>query len=323
MGMKLLIAKILLSCCSGLFLILVFPSFSWAILAWVALLPLFFALHRQGLPVSFGLGFITGAIGIMGIFYWITTPAGVQVMDFLMMVAYGGLYFGAFAVTLNFLVARTFLPLWVLAPPLWVTLEYIRSHFFFLEIPWALLGHSQYQHLQLIQVSEFTGVYGISFLIVMVNAALYEAFQSFGTAIRPAIISLGFVAVAWAYGWIVLEAASEVQQAYVTVIQGNIPQDIKWDPASQQQSLLRHIRLTEQALQSNSPSLIVWPETSAPGALRQDGQALGALSTLAQRTNTFLLVGTAERPKFLQKHLNNKNRFNSALLILGSMGMRP
>ena len=310
-----MIPRILLACSSGLFLILVFPKLSCAILAWIALLPLFLALHRQGLLLSFALGFVTGVIGIMGIFYWITLPAGVHVRDFLMMVAYGGLYFGGFAAMLNFLVARTFLPLWVLAPFLWVTLEYIRSHFFFLEIPWALLGHSQYQNLPLIQLSEFTGVYGISFLIVLANAALYEAWQSLGAVVKPAVISLGLVAVAWVYGWSILQTAPEFQRAQVTVIQGNIPQDIKWDPASQQQSLLRHIHLTEEALQGNSPALIVWPETAVPGALRKDGKPLETLSTLAKSTKTFLVIGTAERPKFLEKHLSTKNRFNSALLI--------
>jgi apolipoprotein N-acyltransferase len=65
---------------------------------------------------------------------------------------------------------------WIIvgAPMLWVSLEYVRSNLFFLSWPWNLLAHSQYQNLPAIQIADITGVYGISFIIVMVNQFLSQ-----------------------------------------------------------------------------------------------------------------------------------------------------
>ena len=60
---------------------------------------------------------------------------------------------------------------WIIigAPALWVAMEYTRSNLFFLSLPWNLMGHSQYRYLPVMQIADLTGVYGISFVIVMVN----------------------------------------------------------------------------------------------------------------------------------------------------------
>ena len=58
------------------------------------------------------------------------------------------------------------------APFIWVSLEYLRSNLSFVALPWGLLAHSQYQHPLVIQVASVAGVYGVSFLVVAVNAAL-------------------------------------------------------------------------------------------------------------------------------------------------------
>jgi apolipoprotein N-acyltransferase len=60
----------------------------------------------------------------------------------------------------------------VLAPCLWVSLEYLRS-FFLTGFPWANLGYSQYLNLPFVQVADITGVYGLSFAILLVNVTLY------------------------------------------------------------------------------------------------------------------------------------------------------
>src|SRR5439155_1030079 len=59
------------------------------------------------------------------------------------------------------------------APFIWVALEWLRTYLFS-GLPWALLGYSQYQWLPVIQIADHTGVYGVSFLVVLVNAALAE-----------------------------------------------------------------------------------------------------------------------------------------------------
>ena len=62
----------------------------------------------------------------------------------------------------------------IIAPALWVAFEFLRANAFFLSAPWFLLGHSQYQNIPLLQVTSLTGVYGLSFLIVLVNACFAQ-----------------------------------------------------------------------------------------------------------------------------------------------------
>ena len=70
---------------------------------------------------------------------------------------------------------------WIIigAPALWVALEYIRANLFFLSCPWTLLGHSQYLYIPVIQIADITGVYGISFILVMLNQLLSQGLEYF------------------------------------------------------------------------------------------------------------------------------------------------
>ena len=74
--------------------------------------------------------------------------------------------------------------LFLAAPAVWVTLELARTHLFS-GFPWALLGYSQYRSLPVIQVADLTGVYGISFLIVLVNTGIAEVISRTGSDIVP------------------------------------------------------------------------------------------------------------------------------------------
>lgn len=190
------------------FLILSFPELDLSFLAWVALVPLLLGLQHQRPFPAFGVAFVTGFGFVMGEFYWINVPSGVQVIDFLLPVTYLGVYFGLFGLALRFLTLRTTMPAVVTAPTLWVSLEYVRSHFFFLELPWGLLGHSQYQNLPLIQLSSLTGVYGVSFLIVMGNVAVFELISRRSAALRPAVVTALLVGATLAHGWGGAEYAS-------------------------------------------------------------------------------------------------------------------
>ena len=65
-------------------------------------------------------------------------------------------------------------PVILVTPSLWVVLEYLRANLSFLAFPWALLGHTQYSNLPITQMAAVTGVYGVSFVVMLVNAALAD-----------------------------------------------------------------------------------------------------------------------------------------------------
>jgi len=307
--------RTLLALSSGILLALAFPRFDLSLLAWIALVPLFLALRDQALSASFGLGFLAGLSCFIGAVSWVGAPAEVTAGDVILIVTYLGLYGGLFGLALRFLSRHSSVPLILTAPALWVSLEYLRAHFFFLEFPWALLAHSQYQHLALIQIASVTGAYGVSFLIVMVNVALYEVIRNRSRAAIPVLAAVILVGLSMALGLLVLSNPPDSQAVAVTVIPGNVPQMTRWDPARFTANLAHYVGVTEQALRTAPTSLIVWPETSVPVNLRRDFHTQAVLTKLVRDTKTPLLVGSGERAKFGQSGPAQTNRFNAAFLI--------
>ena len=102
---------------------------------------------------------------------WFVTGIG-----WLLLSLFLALYFFAFGIVLHYLRRRLRLPYVFVAPFVWVTFEYLRSFPYF-GFPWFFAGHSQYLNLPLIQITDITGVYGISFLIVVFNAAIADLIE--------------------------------------------------------------------------------------------------------------------------------------------------
>jgi apolipoprotein N-acyltransferase len=182
---------ILLSLLSGILLILSFPNFDLELLAWVALVPLFYAIAGKGLYHSFMLGFFTGVISFLGIVYWIivavhtygNVPLILSGLILLLLVFYLSLFIGVFAFLTRFIQIHSGLQTILFAPVLWAALEYLRS-FLLTGFPWANLGYSQYLHLPFIQMADLTGPYGLSSAILLVNATLFRILRSWST-LRP------------------------------------------------------------------------------------------------------------------------------------------
>lgn len=306
-------------------LVLSFPRFDLGILAWVALVPWLVVLEGRRPHAAFGLSFLTGISFFMGVFYWINVVSGFTAVDFLLLGIYLGSYFGLFGLALVLVTRRTALPLVLIVPAIWVSLEWLRSHAVELSLPWALLGHSQYANLPLIQIASLTGVYGVSFLIVLVNAVLADGAvawlrrSSSPPRYRRVAVSAGLALLALVgsllYGFAVLARPATAETLRVTVVQGNIPQALRWSAAFRQRHLDAHLRLTRAAARQDAPALIVWPETAVPAVLPQEPRLLGTFSSLAREANAHLVVGSAARPKLGPREIRRTYSFNGAFLL--------
>ena len=264
---------------------------------------------------------------MMGIFYWINVIQGFEFADFILLGLFLGSYFGLFGLALNFISSRLRLSYVFVASPIWVSMEFLRSHAGFLSLPWALLGHSQYLNLPIIQISSFTGVYGVSFLIVMVNATLSEiilrraavhwgdASQQRSGVVTSSLVSAGAISLSVIYGFFVMQNLSITRSVRVAVIQGNIPQNIRWNTRFQDQNLDKHVRLTREAVKAQQPALVVWPETAVRGSVTQNKGLAKIFFSLAQESNASIALGSAERPKFGSNEKGGKKTSNSAFLI--------
>ncbi|MBI3610524.1 MAG: apolipoprotein N-acyltransferase [Nitrospirae bacterium] len=269
---------------SGVLSFLSFPRFDLESLAWVALVPLFLALENQSIRRSFWLGGLTGMIYFLGTVHWVTNtmirygklPALVSYPLMFMLVLYLASYAAVFATLIVFLRQRLGFPFFLSAPVLWTALELLRTYALS-GFPWASLGYSQYLSLPVIQIADITGVYGVSFLVVLVNAAVAEGVLAFRrrSLYRSAWIAVAaavlIVALDLSYGaWRLSEDKdSEPPTLRVGVVQANIPQDVKWDARFRQATIGRYERLTHD-LASQSVRLIVWPEAAMPFLFDED-----------------------------------------------------
>jgi apolipoprotein N-acyltransferase len=188
----------------------------------------------------------------------------------------------------------------LISPLLWVATEYARAHLADIAFPWALQGYTQYRNLPLIQVADIGGVWIVSFLVVMVNGALAGLITRRrpiaavrGRACR--LVPLGVVAFlissAWVYGLVRMGDESTGKTVRVGVVQGNIEQEVKWDPAHKQATLDLYAGLSREAARGGA-DLIVWPETAVPFYFQRAGRYRRQVTSLAEEIGTPLLVGS-------------------------------
>ncbi|MBT0662929.1 apolipoprotein N-acyltransferase [Geobacter pelophilus] len=312
----------LLAVLSGLLLALSFPKPGLSLLAWIALVPLLRSVDKATATQAFKLGLIAGIIAYAGIMYWLVIvmnsygklPLVVSVPLMLIMAAYLACYLaGSMALVrageLIGIGAGFSLPL------VWVGMEYVRS-FALTGFPWASLGYSQYKILPLIQIADVVGVYGVSFLIVLVNVALFRALMFFGggeqlkqrvwTIVTAVVLMIATVA----YGFIRLTAPETGVPLKVALIQGNISQDVKWDPSFQEETVRIYERLTN-SVASFEPDLVVWPESATPFFFQSEPAYADRVKRLAAGLHSALIFGS---PAF-KKEGERTKYLNSAFLI--------
>jgi apolipoprotein N-acyltransferase len=314
----------LLSLLSAILLVLSFPKYNLEPLAWFALVPLLYSLEGKSLLQGFILGFITGFISFVGIIYWIVfamhtygnVPFMVSVLILLLLVGYLSLFFGTFAFLSRYLQSRFGPYAIMLTPFLWVSLEYLRS-FLLTGFPWANLGHSQYLNLPFIQIADVTGVYGLSFVILLVNVTLYWVLHQWSRKtfpIREVVITLLIFLSFLMYGYVKMRALDRKMvsqpQLNVGLVQGNIDQSIKWDGSYQRKTLDIYEKLSLKVAEKK-PDLIIWPETATPFFFQAAKEYQPFILDIPKKTDAFLLFGT---PSFKLER-GKVNHYNSAYLV--------
>jgi len=285
---------------SAMLLIFAFPNFNQSWLVFIGFIPLFFSIQKRSPQKAFLISYLCGFLFYTGVLYWLYH---VTVFGLIVLCLYLSLYFAIFGLVFNRLIAYNLRLTALLAPLIWIVLEYIQTRIFFLGFGWTLLGYSQYKNLSLIQHADFFGVYGVSFVIMLVNVAIYRFLKR---SVREIIITAILLMMVLGYGILRLNEGRTKEGIKVSIIQGNIPQDIKWNPGLAEDILERYSLLTQMAA-LDGPDLIVWPETSFPGFLVSDKELTKKVLDLVKGIKTPLLLGTNT-----EKALES---FNSAVLI--------
>jgi len=325
---------------SAVLQVLIFPLPGVYVLSWLALAPLIVALLRARpagpleiadslklRPASPGqaflLAYVCGILWYAGTCYWIydtmrqygglSAPAALLAL--FLFCCYLGLYHGLFGLLMSLLAgpARDYRRALVTAPFLWVAVELARTRV--TGFPWNLLGIAQVDNVALCRIARWTGVYGISFEIVLVNVALAAAFlvprQKRGSMLVAALAAASVLQA----GKLIEAPVSKADRAAL-LVQQNLPVSVQWTPVYVQQTLNE---LTELSVTSvaNSPAhkldLVVWPESPAP-FFTNDARFRDAISEMARRNKTWTVagsIGTAPASKSGEP----ETVFNSAALI--------
>jgi len=294
---------------SALLLVFSFPTIDFWLFAWFAFVPLFFALEHKSKTKAFFLAYFTGIIFWSVTIYWLVH---VTLLGTVILILYLSLYFGFFGLIIASVNSELRTPNLVFIPSLWVLLEYVRGHLF-TGFPWALLGYSQYLNLPIIQIADITGAWGVSFLVMMVNVVIYSVsgyrLAVSGIKIKYILLPILCLATALIYGFYKLSRAPRTQHpasVRISVVQGNISQELKWDPLARDYIVEKYTRLTKEASKEN-PDLIIWPEAANPDVWGLDLVGLEEFSSLTKKIKIPLLLGAVVE--------DGEQYFNSALLI--------
>lgn len=260
---------------SGLALWLAFPPAEWHGLVWCALVPLLLLVRSERKVAAYCGAWLGGLV------FWLLATEWVRLTDpdawpawLLMAVVLSGFWPLTLALT-RLGVLRLGLPLPIAAPIVWVALEYIRAYVL-TGFPWYYLAHTQFRQIELIQISDFAGAWGVSFLIAMVNACLVDAVQlplfrptAKGPKLRTSqLVRFGSVIAALmfalVYGVYRVRSAAFVDGPTVALMQSNLIQSLNTgrDPNETSQYFTG---LVERAMATGRKlDLVVWPETSYP-----------------------------------------------------------
>jgi apolipoprotein N-acyltransferase len=274
----------------------------------VALTPLVIAIAQcrpaaaRGLNRPFVFGLVTGGVHFAGTLYWLvetmTTFGGLSialaVLAAFLLVAYLALFPAAFAAVLARLVWSMGPAAILFAPPVWVASELGRQYVWD-GFPWALLGYSQVMVLPIAQLASVVGVYGLSALLALSSAACAYAIVASGRSRWLPMLTTGLL-VAFVAGWgqarlqrnDLLAMGDPVRAA---VLQGNIAQEDKWNPALRDAITDRYLAMTRQAIDQGA-TLILWPESSTPFYFERDLIRGAAIRRLAVDAKVTLLIGS-------------------------------
>jgi apolipoprotein N-acyltransferase len=307
----------LASIASGVVLAMSYAPWDNGGLIWCALTPLVVAVWFGKSERPFTLGYVAGVVFFAITFHWLSalgtlfhTPAlhGLPIL----LALYLALYPATWCWFLARILAperslRTFPNSWrnlglgALAACAWTALEWIRG-WMLSGFGWNGLGVALYRDLPTIQVAEFAGVLGLTWLIAFINVMgviivrriLGELGPTFLKRIRWEFsLSVSLIVVVVSYGVRVLwsKPPGNPKSVQVAVIQPNIPQEEKFDPASEDEVLELLERLTGIAA-ATKPELIIWPEAAVPRGVYADDLNFQFIQKTVADLPCPLLVGT-------------------------------
>ncbi len=231
------------------------------------------------------------------------------------------LYFALFGSILPRLATRPWL-LPLAAPAGWVVIEWLRAHLFS-GFPWNLIGYVWDGAEPWVQNADLGGVYLLSWLTLFLASVVAVLARPGG--LKPDLLLVGLslivgvLGLSYIYGHYRL-AALELQMAgeiwtppvRIAMIQGNIAQDLKWDPGRQEEWLNRYLHLSADL--DKPADLVVWPETAAAFFLQAAPKELAQIADLSRGLGAPILTGAP----MVDRDEKQEWRFSNSMVMIGA-----
>jgi apolipoprotein N-acyltransferase len=337
--------------CSGLLYTSCFAPFNLTWFCWIALTPLIAAISFSGKESrhpwlrNLALGYVTGLTFFWTALSWLTT---VTILGWFVLQFYMAIYFALWAWFCGLLRPRearrqlsagkwdqmlaearstAALPrspwtkstnnllLAFLLAAAWTTQEWLRG-WVFSGWGWNGLGVALHDTWPLIQIAEFTGVAGLSFMVAFANVILVTTayrlvLEARTHTTRPHFdltLTMAAIVGVLTFGLRASQVSAPTKPFRVAAVQSNVPQNQKFDPQFTTKIFDKFRRLSEIALRSNPPpDLLIWPESSMPGPVLIEPESNKFVMDLTASAESDLLLGTIDG--------ENRDVYNAALLI--------
>ncbi len=199
-------------------------------------------------------------------------------------------------------------------PALWVLFEWIRS-WIFSGFPWLFIGYSQ-MHSPLRGFAPFLSVYGVSLITVFCSALLFLLIKKiFEKNYRTAIFCALTFLILWITGALFSLISWTKPSGFpiqVSLVQGNIPQQVKWSPDQVQPTVDRYVELTDPHWNSQ---IIIWPESAIPVPLSSAAEFMQKMAEMAGQHNATFITGIPVKAP------NDQGYYNGIIAVGKGSGM--
>jgi len=280
---------------SGALAALSLPGFGASGLAFVALVPLLFAVDRvRTLRRGAMVGFLFGVAYFLIDIRWIATLTRFNplvIPGYVVLAAYLALPFAVLGGLLAWQRSRRAFWIWLfLAPALFVLAEYARTLGPF-GTGFSMLHHALYRVPWLIQSASVLGSWAITAFIVAVNVAIFAALRS--RRLRYALLAVALIGLQAAFSLLPPASVTEVPELDVALISSDVDQAVKLDARNLEALTDRYLALADEAI-PHAPDLIVFPESFLPAYILNRSDLFSRFATIARESDSELVFGTGE-----------------------------
>jgi len=235
-------------------------------------------------------------------------PEAINLFLVVLLAAYLSLYTMLFAGLFSKLWPKT--TWWKLAlgaPALWQVTEFLRG-WVLTGFPWLQFGYSQIDG-PLKGLAPITGVDGITILLTSLSGLIVYAIHQ--RRVTPGIIAVAMLLLSWPLRYIHWYQEQPDKTVDVALVQGNIPQSMKWDPKALESALQTYLDLSRPYV--GKSSMIIWPE-SAISDIESDQQGfLSMVDNIYRSHGTQLITGIIDA----RRNEEGMKVYNSAIVLGG------